>query len=111
VKTIAVGCGELVEVPGEDISGWLEALRAGIRSDQIWAEAPEVTSPVTPDATGAWRAAAVVGDVWLGGRRLSIHPPGGTAGDAAACAAAAWCEAFEAATRHGPPALHRAVAH
>ena len=91
--------GMPIDVADADDGRWLEDLASR------WSGS---AAPVTRDASGTWRADDVVGDVWLAGRRLSIGLP---EAEAAACVASVWCGAFEAATRHGPPAIHAELPH
>ena len=61
-----------------------------------------------------WYAGDVAGELSFLHRRLVICPPGrseATRFDLTPALAALWCQLLEAATRHGPPAIHQEMPH
>lgn len=128
------------ELSAEDET-WLRQVQDSVRaSDHLIrlgdAAKQEPEFLVSQDEKGRWRAGRYIGELALGDRRLSIRPrlgedaierwaaaalnlvavPETSAQDAsydfiARLMAAVWCRLFDAASRHGPPALRREHSH
>lgn len=103
-------CEPIGHVDG-DTDAWLRDLAGRLAVSDHLVGGETLTGAVLQRHEDGWHAGPVVGELWFAGGRLVIGLAGESETVAAAAIGALWCGLVEGATRHGPPAFRRDVAH